>query len=300
MNKTVNSNQANLSPFDLDDTGAYKKWRDQKLASLPPGIDAIIVEIEDLARLSESEKHAIMGCLRDCNMAIYACRQYCPDDKAHVRNLGREFGMERLDHNRGADDEGITELEVKHDAAHKRYIPYTNRAIHWHTDGYYNTPEQSIRSMVLHCIEPAIKGGENALLDHELAYIHLRDLDPDYIRALMQDDALTIPANIIDGEMLRPDRSCPVFSIDQENNLHMRYTERTHNIIWKDDPIVSAAINALVNFLHSDSPYIYRGTLQTGQGLICNNVLHDRSAFEDDKHHTRLLYRLRYYDRIAV
>ena len=292
--------KVNPSPFNLDNSDAYRQWRDHKLAARPPGLEAIIVEIEDLNRLNESEKSALSACLRDCNMAIYASKQPRPNEKSEIRNLGREFSLERLDHNMGADDEGITELEVKNDAAHKRYIPYTNRAIHWHTDGYYNTPGQSIHGMVLHCVEPAVKGGENALLDHELAYIHLRDINPDYIKALMQVDAFTIPANIVDGKTLRPDRSCPVFSLDNENNLYMRFTERKHNIIWKDDPVLSAAVKALVTLLHSDSPYIYRGTLQTGQGLICNNVLHDRSGFEDDKNHTRLLYRLRYYDRIKV
>jgi len=34
-------------------------------------------------------------------------------------------------------------------------------------------------------------------------------------------------------------------------------------------------------------------------GLLCNNVLHDRAGFSDDAGHPRLLYRARYYDRIA-
>jgi len=290
--------QAGRSPFDLNDADSYRRWRDAKLSALPYCLDAIIIEINNIRRLSGSEKSALSACLRDCNMAIYASVQPHPEDKVDIRSLGREFGLERLDHNLGADNEGITELEVKSDASHKRYIPYTNRAIRWHTDGYYNLPEKSIRSMLLHCVEPATKGGENALLDHELAYIHLRDINPNYIKALTQADTFLIPANIVDGKTLRPDRSCPVFSIDEAGNLHMRFTERKYNIIWKDDPLVSAAVDALASLLHSDSPYILRGTLQTGQGLICNNVLHDRSAFEDDESHTRLLYRLRYYDRI--
>ena len=298
MITTQDTTQTGHAPFDLDDADSYSRWREAKLEVLPSGLDAIIVEIKDISRLSESEKSALSACLCNCNMAIYASHQAQPEDKAEIRSLGREFGLERLDHNLGADDEGITELEVKHDASHKRYIPYTNRAIRWHTDGYYNLPEESIRGMVLHCVEPAIRGGENALLDHELAYIYLRDINPDYIKALMQADTFTIPANVVDGKTLRPDRSCPVFSIDDEGNLHMRFTERKHNIIWKDEPMVSAAVDTLASLLHSDSPYILRGTLQTGQGLICNNVLHDRSAFEDDESHTRLLYRLRYYDRI--
>jgi len=40
--------------------------------------------------------------------------------------------------------------------------------------------------------------------------------------------------------------------------------------------------------------------LRAGQGIICNNVLHSRSAFTDaaDSGQVRLLYRARYHDRI--
>jgi hypothetical protein len=34
-------------------------------------------------------------------------------------------------------------------------------------------------------------------------------------------------------------------------------------------------------------------------GLVCNNVLHERSAFEDAPGRPRLLYRARYVERIA-
>jgi len=39
-------------------------------------------------------------------------------------------------------------------------------------------------------------------------------------------------------------------------------------------------------------------TLQPGMGLLCNNVLHDRSGFTDDPARPRLIYRARYHDRI--
>ena len=44
----------------------------------------------------------------------------------------------------------------------------------------------------------AATGGENALLDHEIAYLLLRDADPRYVAALMQPDAMTIPARTDD------------------------------------------------------------------------------------------------------
>ena len=45
---------------------------------------------------------------------------------------------------------------------------------------------------------------------------------------------------------------------------------------------------------------LLKGALSAGEGLICNNVLHNRSQFEENPEAPRLLYRLRYYNRIAT
>ena len=88
--------------------------------------------------------------------------------------------------------------------------------------------------------------------------------------------------------------------VTAQGNLHMRYTMRKRNVVWKDDLLVQEAVGWLENLLNGESEYIYRGTLQPGWGLISNNVLHDRSAFSDfdDPAAKRLLYRARYYDRV--
>ncbi len=170
----------------------------------------------------------------------------------------------------------------------------------WHTDGYYNPADRQIHGLLLHCVRSAERGGANALLDHEIAWLLLREQNPAYIEALMAPDVMTIPARERNGEVVRKAETGPVFSVDQETgNLHMRYTARTRSIEWKDDEITRAAVAALADILDSDSPYIMRGRLESGMGLICNNVLHDREGFEDGPQRKRLLYRARYYDRIA-
>jgi alpha-ketoglutarate-dependent taurine dioxygenase len=242
---------------------------------------------------------AIRARCRKANMAIYTGSTGGDPDKGIPALLGEQFGLTHLDRNMGADDDGVTALKVAEGQWRDGYIPYTNRPIHWHTDGYYNTAAQQIRALILHCLSPAARGGENALLDHEIAYIHLRDSNPDYIRALMKVDAMTIPANIRDGREIRPARCGPVFSTCEDGSLHMRYTARSRSIEWSQDPETLAAVRALEAFLGSPSEYIYRATLQPGQGLICNNVLHDRSGFDDSAAHTRQLYRLRYYQRMT-
>jgi alpha-ketoglutarate-dependent taurine dioxygenase len=285
-------------PFDLDNDAAYHAWLENKMDDYPQDLEDIIVEVNDPRKLSTAEFKVIRDLVKKTNMAIYAGNTGDDPDKEIPTMLARQFDLDSPDDNRGADD-GVTALRVVDGDWRGEYIPYTNHSIHWHTDGYYNPPDKQINSLILHCVSPAARGGENALLDHEIAYIRLRQENPEYIHALMQPDVMMIPANINkQGEVIRPDRYGPVFSILDDGNLNMRYTARTRSIQWKTDPMVQQAVALLHGYLHTDSPYIYRGILQAGQGLICNNVLHDRSGFEDDDEHKRLLYRMRYHQRV--
>jgi alpha-ketoglutarate-dependent taurine dioxygenase len=232
-------------------------------------------------------------------MAVYVSPPRADAGAEIPRRIGEQLGLTTLDVNYLADDDGITPLAVAESGTRAGYIPYTNRPIRWHTDGYYNPPEKRIRAMILHCVERAESGGENRLLDHELAYIALRDADPAHIRALMLPDAMTIPARSEEGDIARGDQTGPVFSVDADGCLHMRYTARTRSIAWKDDAAVRAATAALQRVLDS-SPYVLTLRQEPGMGIVCNNVLHDRSAFSDSTQRRRLVLRARYYERISA
>lgn len=294
------------NPFLLDNTAAYTQWRANKLASYPTDVTELVVPIHDPFHLTPQEKEKMLALCRKTNMVVYQIMSDKLADKEALQALSAQFGLIRLDHNLGADDDGITALQVHSDEEKRsstEYIPYTNRPINWHTDGYYNIPVQQVRGLVLHCVRPALTGGENMLLDHDMAYLHLRDTQPDYIAALMENDVMTIPPNLEGNVELRAAQSGPVFSIDPHTgSLEMRYTARTKSIIWKSDPVVKAALRCLTDFFNSHSPYIFQHRLAPNQGLICNNVLHTRSGFTDSSSplQQRLLYRLRFYDRIAM
>jgi hypothetical protein len=152
--------------------------------------------------------------------------------------------------------------------------------------------------VLLHCVERAESGGENELLDHEIAYIRLRDRNPQHIRALMAGDAMTIPARVENGHIERAAQAGPVFSVDAGGFLHMRYTARAVSIEWKSDAATRAALAALENILAAAAPWVFRGRLEPGMGLISNNVLHTRTPFTDSERHRRLIYRARYYQRV--
>ena len=289
------------SPFSLNDNTLYEQWRDKKLINYPKSLGDLVVEINDPRTLKSSEQQKILELCQQANMVIYTSKTADNPDPSIPISLGNTFGLTDMDHNWLADKSGLTSLTVVDDGARKNYIPYSNRAINWHTDGYYNTPDKQIHGLILHCVNPAPIGGGNQLMDHEMAYILLRDKNPDYITALMADDVMTIPPRMKDnGEIARKEETGPVFSIMPETgDLHVRYTIRTRNVVWKDDPFTQEALLYLSHCLKNSSEYIFSGTLESGMGLICNNVLHDRTAFEDNETQKRLLYRARYYNRIA-
>lgn len=286
-------------PFDLDNDDAYLRWRERKLASYPLRATENIVEIDDPRALTRVEHEAVIERCRNTNFAIYASRARDPD-KDIPRLLGRQFGLTHLDCNWLADDDGISSLTVSGAGERRNYIPYTSRPIKWHTDGYYNAPDRCIRAMVLHCVSDAAAGGENALMDHEIAYLLLRDAEPEGVRALMAPDAMTIPARADEDGIARDEETGPVFHVDaRSGELHMRYTARTRSIAWKQDAATRAAVALLESVLAADSPYVVCARLEPGMGIIANNVLHERGGFRDDANHRRLLYRARYYDRVA-
>lgn len=291
---------ANL-PFDLGNESGYRVWRDARLAAYPRSIDELVVPLADPRHLSADETDAIEACCARANMAIYSSPHLPAADKSIPHRLAQQLGLARLEGNYLADEDGLSSITPASDeggSVRGDFIPYTHKPINWHTDGYYNALDRRILGMTLHCAQDAESGGENALLDHEIAYIQLRDASPDYVAALMQPDAMTIPARMDEDNVARPEQSGPVFVVDPDAGfLYMRYTARTRSIVWKDDAVTQAAVKTLADILAS-SEYILTARLLPGMGLICNNVLHTRNGFSDSPCHRRLLYRGRYYDRL--
>ncbi len=292
-------------PFDLADERAYRLWRAEKLDRHPRRAEDLVVEVGDVGCLTDAEADALFDRCRRANMAIYRCRSACADQiavRVRLNALADRFGLRLREDHRSAEEDGLVALEVASQGGRAGFIPYTTRALNWHTDGYYNPPAAAIRAMVLHCVRPAAEGGINGLLDPEIAYIRLRDRDPRLVAALMAPDAMTIPAFREADGRLRAASVGPVFSVDPASGaLAMRYTARTRSIAWRDNPATAAARAALTAILASEEPFLIRHRFGPGEGLLCNNVLHDRSAFRDRETpgEGRLYFRARYVTRIA-
>ena len=291
------------SPFGLDNAAEYATWRERKLDAAPRRIEDIVVTLDDPRALTGDELAALLDRCATTNMAIYTSNTVGDGDKEIPRRLGMQLGLAHLDSHWLTDDDAISPISVRgaeERGERKEFIPYTDKPIRWHTDGYYNLPERTVRGMILHCVQSAQTGGDSQLLDHEIAYILLRDKNPDHIRALMRPDVMTIPPRMDDSGIARAAQPGPVFSIDGAGFLHMRYTARTISIEWRDDAATRDAVAELTRILATPTPWTLHGRLEPGMGLVCNNVLHDRSGFTETPERRRLLYRARYHERVAA
>jgi alpha-ketoglutarate-dependent taurine dioxygenase len=290
---------AKASPFSLEDDSAYAGWRAARLAAHQGA--APVVALGDIAAPDPAEISEVLRHCQERNYAVLRCQEPPADPAPALLAFTRAIGLESLDRNLCSAEDGLTPITVRDTGTDNSYIPYTDRPLGWHTDGYYNPPDFQVRAWLLYCAQPASEGGDNELLDHEVAYIRLRDENPEWIRALMAPDALTIPANTESGGGTRPAQGGPVFSVSQhDGTLHMRYSARQRNVVWKDDPVTRAAAEALLALFRGADPLVVRHRLQRGEGILSNNVLHRRDGFRDNPAggHKRLLFRARYYRRL--
>lgn len=288
-------------PFNLNDDGAYGRWRERKLRAFPLEPEAQRVSVGVLGPVDDAQREAIVAACRRANFAVYRTVCDSPPEMADLRSFGEALGLKRFDRHLWAPQQGIVALQNERNRERRgEYIPYTDRAMGWHTDGYYKTAEAAVRGFIMHCISPAAKGGANYLLDPEMVYIAMRDSSPRLLAALMEPDVMTIPENTLERGAERPPVTGPVFSVHpRDGALHMRYTARTVSIEWKDDAITRDAVAFLEELMTPPVPYAYYVRLAAGEGIVCNNVLHNREAFLDDGDHKRLVWRARYRDRVA-
>lgn len=295
----------NGGPFNLDDDSAYSRWREKKLAHYPRSVSEMVVGFADMAHPTAAELDAVRAMCGRANMAVYNGGDLGRDAVAvrpALRALGAALGLRAVEDHRSAEADGIVAIEVVSGGGRLGYIPYTTRPISWHTDGYYNYhgPANCVQAMLLHCARDAAEGGISAVLDHEIAYIRLRDRDPALIAALMHPEAMTIPEGEEAGGRIRPDNTGPVFFVEpRAGALVMRYTARKRYITWRDDADTRRAVAVMEEIFDTD-PLTIVHKLTPGQGLICNNVLHNRTGFADGEGAGRLLYRVRYHDRIEA
>ncbi len=335
------------------DSNQISRWCDARREAHATGEPGRRIEIRDPYRLRATERDAIAEQCARFNFALYRFAQGGSDSgrsdlgrsDSSRNDLGRSnpgglsafasaMGLHRRDLTLGADCHGVASVRVARRPRGSEMIPFTSRALNWHTDGYYNAPERSVRSVVMHCASPAASGGETTLLDPDLVYAAMHAQDPALVEALAHPCAMTIPAHETEGTVVRPARTGPVFrfldrkfhpfmaagaaptnhlgalasrsdeisGLDAPPKLHMRYTMRTRSIQWRSTPNTARAVTALEETIASLAPHHVHVRFEAGEGVIGGNVLHRRSAFVDGEEEgaRRVMLRIRSFDPVPM
>lgn len=242
--------------------------------SLSPDLNADSIDNSDtLQRICRE--------VRDHGYSLYQWTEAPDNVDSAVEQLHRQLSLTEHDAGVLQNGAGLSLLQDLSGTASGRFVPYTARAMGWHTDGYYNDPAQALRCFTLHCIHPAASGGTLTVVDPELLLIALYDDDPGLVTHLCHPLCMTLPANKDDVGHNRPDRHVPVLFRHTDGSFGMRFTTRTQHINWYSADTRVAA-ERLAELIDHCAHWHHSVRLNSGEGIITRNILHRRDAFTDD------------------
>ena len=279
--------------FNLDSDRDYQKWRDEKLAAYPRNVTGLVVELADMTAITKAERARILELVEIANMCVYSAGS-AELGMSSLLKLGAQIGVTENDKStRHSNSDELTASGILNNA-----IPFTTRHVHWHTDATYYGSNKTIQALFLLCKRPAVEGGSNKVLDHEMLYILLRDKAPEALRTLMGNYCFKYK-NPKTGEVSE-NLGGKVFWTNSAGHLNHRFSFRKMDMAWSENSEILAARDILESLLLNESEFVIEGRLESGLGLISNNVVHTREKMidSDDVANQRLLFRARFYDRV--
>lgn len=279
--------------FDLKTDEDYKKWREEKLAAYPENVGDLVVELADMTAITDAEKSRILELVELANMCVYTAGAAELSSDA-LLTLGVQLGVTDTDKStRHPKSDELTDSGILNKA-----IPFSTRHVRWHTDATYYGSNKTVQALFLLCKRAALEGGSNKVLDNEILYILLRDKEPEALATLMEKDCFNYK-NPKTGEISQH-LGGRVFWTNPDGHLCHRFSFRKMDMAWPEDSDVLAARDCLESLILNESGYVIEGRLESGMGLISNNVIHTREKLvdSDDASKKRLLFRARYYDRV--
>lgn len=260
----------------------YKQWRDERL-DLQKTTQNVRVNLTDELITSGNTQALIQLCdqVRIFGFSHYHLSTQKEQPREVVAELASTLGLNRSDGGIIHDEnDQLSLLEDLPGTARSRFLPYSNKAMNWHTDGYYNATDSVIRGITLHCLQSASTGGTLTVMDPELLLIALYDEDPQLVLELTHEQAMLLPANTDAEGHNRPDRRVPVLFAHDDASLGMRFTTRSQHIQWRSEATRIAAERAL-GLIEQHNEWHTAIRLQPGEGIVSRNALHRRDAFHD-------------------
>ena len=267
----------------------FKQWASEKEDNIPSNINDLKIDLHDINHISLKEISIIKDKIKRFNCCIYKSHVDLLT-QADLLNFAKSIGTKTY-YDNNIHSNPVSSIMPLEPEKTVNYIPYTNKQLNWHTDGYYD--EKPIFSWLLHFEEPAFSGGENYLLDHELA-IREYILKHDNLDQLTRPDSFIIPSNADAGRNETKGYICDMNN--KYKKFHMKFSMRQKNIELNERS--KTAFIRMKKIIKEDcKKYCITYKLSKNEGIVSNNILHGRNSFEDGKV-MRKLYRIRSYERI--
>ena len=260
----------------------YQHWRQARLTLQKIPLQPSVGLTQDLAT---SDDHRAVATIKD-QVQTHGFARYhwlsclVSAQRTGVNLMARRLGLDRSDGGIISHTDQLSLLEDLSGSARGRFVPYSNRAMNWHTDGYYNEADKAVRCFTLHCLQAAAEGGVLTVMDPELLLIALYDEDPQLVSDLSHNNAMLLPSNVDAEGHNRADRQVPVIYAHQDGELGLRFTTRTQHIQWRSLATQAAAKRAL-ELVELNTQWHTQLRLLPGEGIVSRNVLHKRTAFEN-------------------
>ena len=110
--------------------------------------DLYNVKIPDIGNITIKDRKKISSNIKKYNFTLFELND-CTN--SNLLKFANNLGLEKIIQNPYSDKNGVSNITAIKDKRQGEYIPYTNKKLNWHTDGYYNSEKEEVRAFILYC-----------------------------------------------------------------------------------------------------------------------------------------------------
>ena len=104
------------------------------------------VKIPDIENITIKDRKKISSNIEKYNFTLFELND-CTN--SNLLKFANNLGLEKIIQNPYSDKNGVSNITAIKDKRQGEYIPYTNKKLNWHTDGYYNSEKEEVRAFIL-------------------------------------------------------------------------------------------------------------------------------------------------------
>ncbi|WP_083543781.1 TauD/TfdA family dioxygenase [Rhodococcus sp. 2G] len=223
--------------------------------------------------------------------ALHAVETALNLGRPYIPELYRIYATDSLGNNQ------YVELKAENPKKNVHPAFSRSRSLPWHVDALLE-PIGVVNTTLLHCISPAVEGGETVVADISSIFLSLAEEHPEAAELLTQEHILAKRATL---EGISAERIGPAFAYRPgcERPVITRYGQADTDV-WRprdfrENELLEIGLKVIEDMLEIPSSST-RVRLNAGQTLVLRNssCVHRRTEYRDDQNAGRRLVRAMY------